>query len=230
MSTTSRRPSTNTNRLETRSRSTHSFLFHNGPVGRVFFHLYDGSVAWFRPATCIARFPCPFHVLTNLTTICPPPILLYVGKTAKDTEVIGEGCGVRGNVWRDAVCGLEAQVPLVPMEDMVSSIFGSFGTIDCGLELMSRAWRTMAHGFSIRRSGDKLPAPDRASHVLVGPHRVHREVLTEHPVDLLVVGYGHLSRPLGPHDVQPVEAMVAIAPRRPRVAWCMSSSATMKPH
>ena len=131
--------------------------------------------------------------------------------------MIGEEGDVREDVWRNAVCGLEAQVPLVPVEDMLSSVFLSFGTIDCGLELMSRAWKTMTHGFSVRRSGDELPTPDRAAHVLVGPHRVHDGLLIEHPVDLLVVGYSHLSRPLGPHDTQPVEKMVAPAPRRPRV-------------
>ena len=39
--------------------------FHNGPVGRVSFHLCAGRVAWFRPATFLARLPCPIHVFNN---------------------------------------------------------------------------------------------------------------------------------------------------------------------
>ena len=130
---------------------------------------------------------------------------------------MGEEVAVREDVWKEAVCGLEAQVPLVPLEDMVSTIFSKFGTIDCGLELMAQAWKTMSHEFSVRRSGDKLPSSDRAVHVLLGPHRVHGDLLAAHPVDLLVVGYAHLSLPLGAHDSQPVEQMVAAASQRPQI-------------
>ena len=112
----------------------------------------------------------------------------------------------------------------------MSSIFSSFGTIDCGLELMAQAWVSLEHSFSVRRKEDELPGVDRAATIRFGPHRDHTKFLQGHPTDILVVGYGHLMRPLGPHVSQPVERMIAAATHPPRVVietWCPKAQVWM---
>lgn len=68
----------------------------------------------------------------------------------------------------------------------------TYGTIDCGLELMRDAWQRLAHVFSIEQ--EHLIELDSMTKAYHGP-RFKLNILRKHPVNLLVVERGHLHRP-----------------------------------
>lgn len=84
-----------------------------------------------------------------------------------------------------------AEVRLVPQQQ--SKLVRTFGTVYCGLELMTTAWGTLDHVFLIRHQ----PLPEviarPTTKVYLGAHR-NWGVLRKHPVDILVVEQGHLRR------------------------------------
>lgn len=107
----------------------------------------------------------------------------------------------------------------------------SYGTLDCGAELMRFAWPSLDHKFSVRRQLDsEFPEVEHVNTRRIGggPHRFPRKLLSRNPVDLLVVDRGFQLEP--PHDYRhlPWEELVTGTPqeRRPEViieVWGPSS-------
>ena len=73
----------------------------------------------------------------------------------------------------------------------------SYGTLNCGLETMRMAWQKLEHVFSVRPQ-EQVGSPD-----LPGPQpkfvfkkrRSNQDLLSSHPVDLLVVEVAHRVQP-----------------------------------
>ena len=114
------------------------------------------------------------------------------------------------------VCGLEVDTPILHRDGLTSEVCQSFGTIDCGLELMTSAWSGLEHRFSIRRNREDGELHTSDPHILLGPHRVHSRLLALHPVDLLVVDQGHLRKPVSCGSPSTWESLVVDAPSAAR--------------
>jgi hypothetical protein len=106
----------------------------------------------------------------------------------------------------------------------------SFGTIDCGYEMMRVAWPKLEHSFAVRRKGENVDSdiadPPRA--VVIGHHRYPAKLLSQHPVDLLVVERGYLKHPTQGYQREPWEDLVRATDqaKRPKVvleAWPSSA-------
>lgn len=91
--------------------------------------------------------------------------------------------------------------------------FTTYGTMWAGLETMEPAWNALTHTFSVNAHHE-----GRALHRYPGP-RPPRNVLMTHPVDLLVVEQGHMTRrpDLGQNVCSGWQALVEFADRPPRV-------------
>lgn len=63
----------------------------------------------------------------------------------------------------------------------------TYGTLWCGLETMSEAWKTLEHRFSVGTSAT------HAGYGYTSGNRPPLGLLNEHPVDVLVVEQGHVT-------------------------------------
>ena len=114
------------------------------------------------------------------------------------------------------------------------ALLKSYGTIDCGLELMHYAWHALDHKFafrsnvsdSFRHDLELYLSPEVKAKGLGGPKvlqsgRLKSDYLNKSPVDLLVVDRGHLGTGPGNqyHRAFPWEQMVArtLKTSRPKV-------------
>lgn len=70
----------------------------------------------------------------------------------------------------------------------------SYGSIDCGLDLMEDAWHTLEHVFSVNQLHLRKTQP--STRLYEGP-RFKLDLLERHQVDLLVIERGHVRRPHG---------------------------------
>jgi hypothetical protein len=77
------------------------------------------------------------------------------------------------------------------VEPQTDNWFRSFGTIDCGLELMRDAWQRLAHVFSVEQ--EHTIASSLSVVQYSGP-RYALTLLNKHPVEVLVVERGHIHR------------------------------------
>ena len=101
----------------------------------------------------------------------------------------------------------------------------TFGTLDCGYETMADAWQQMDYKFAVGGQG-----PSRASHCYPEP-RYALNLLTSHPVDVLVADKGSATPPRrkGPAGPDRWELLVLNTPpeKRPSVvleSWPASSA------
>jgi hypothetical protein len=97
----------------------------------------------------------------------------------------------------------------------------SYGTVDCGYEMTRMAWPRLKHCFSVRRNKESIDKgiagpPDR---VVVGHHRYPTKLLTQSPVDLLVVERGHQKHPTTGYQREPWETLIRTTglAKRPKV-------------
>lgn len=107
-----------------------------------------------------------------------------------------------------------AEVRWVPSEH--GKLVRTYGTIDCGLELMREAWTNLQQVFTIRHQRileleEKSPGP----RVYLGSHR-HPRLLTTHQIDVLVVERGHMRRAPNPHPKMTWLDMIADTPDQSR--------------
>lgn len=134
---------------------------------------------------------------------------------------------------------METRIPVLVTSTAEPSRFNTYGTIDCGAEMMTKAWTTMDHRFAIRRmenttrskTDDEKTTKDNndwntdnthdqptkaatkpaVTQVLYGPHRPHTRLLQQLPVDILVIERGHLRKPLSCLDPSTWETMIETA-------------------
>jgi hypothetical protein len=107
----------------------------------------------------------------------------------------------------------------------------SFLTIDCGYEMMRVAWPKLEHSFAVRRNKGKHVDSDIADlprAVVIGHHRYPAKLLSQHPVDLLVIERGYLKHPTQGYKRKPWEDLVRATDqeKRPKVmleAWPSSA-------
>jgi hypothetical protein len=95
----------------------------------------------------------------------------------------------------------------------------NYGTIDCGYETMRGAWVALNQEFAIRRPDDEVDGVKGhgAKTVVYGHHRFPKDLLCEHPVDLLVVEQGFKTK--APTTLAPYawEIITEAATRKPRL-------------
>jgi len=83
----------------------------------------------------------------------------------------------------------------------------TYGTIDCGFELMQHAWGRIQHLFSV---GATRPNPKASLHRPRG--RLPKKWLHLHPVDCLIVECGHLPLSEAPPNVDKIIELVSETP------------------
>jgi hypothetical protein len=86
----------------------------------------------------------------------------------------------------------------------------SFGTIDCGYELMRVAWPKLQHQFAVRRKGESVDTDvaDPPEKTVIGHHRYPAKLLNQTPVDLLVIERGFLKHPTAGYIREPWEDLI----------------------
>ena len=94
----------------------------------------------------------------------------------------------------------------------------NYGTIDCGLETMTKAWTRLSQKFAVRRK-DESTKQTGAERILYGQHRYPLTLLEQTPVHLLVVERGHIIKPSKVHQVERWEQMIdnTTTSKRPQI-------------
>jgi hypothetical protein len=105
------------------------------------------------------------------------------------------------------VVGVEVRTAPLASEPWVRS----FGVIDGGFEVMRSAWPKLDHVFSVRRSdedgvGESSPEP---THTFRETHRLPKKLLTNCPVDLLIIEQGDETKPPLSFDWKPWEKLIS---------------------
>ena len=84
-------------------------------------------------------------------------LLPFVSMPPPDTmDIAGKENHIRNHTENmDAIDGMN--VRFVPSQPSNSFWLKTYGTYDCGAELMTSAWENLEHVFSIRRNSKRLP-------------------------------------------------------------------------
>lgn len=77
---------------------------------------------------------------------------------------------------------------------------------------MTEAWTTASHKFAIQRDNDVRAPTSPATRIIRGPSRYPLKLLSQNPVDLLVVERGHIQRSPRSPQVEEWEKLVAATP------------------
>lgn len=103
----------------------------------------------------------------------------------------------------------------------------SYGSIDCGLDMMGDAWQTLEHVFSVNKLHLRELHP--STQLYEGP-RFKLSLLVWHQIDMLVVERGHVHKPHScAHKEERWEQLISRVevPRRPKIvveSWDAAAS------
>ena len=95
--------------------------------------------------------------------------------------------GKQENCIHDHTESMDVRFAPEGVESSFSPWLKSYGTYNCGAEMMTSAWKNMEHVFAIRRPSVTPPRQETAAKVTTKFPRISPSFLTANSVDLLVV-------------------------------------------